>query len=330
MTVSSRQVEMAVERVKDAGLAGQVDIRLQDYRDVDDGPFDAISSIGMFEHVGRKRLGDYFSHLRELLVPQGRLLNHGICRPARGTDGWPVTLPAAPWSKRTFINRFVFPDGELHELGSVIAAMQQQGFEVRHSEALREHYALTLRGWVANLEARWDDAVRLAGLGRARVWHLYTAACAIGFEAGRIQIHQVLAVPFGRRSQRLPAPPCVLTLRRHPPLRFGWLLLASLGDASGCAAVGSAVHWPDPPDPRGISWARSLRDPARTGGAPGQPAAISSTRPRSTTLEEIRRCLPGGSWRNRHPANAAITTEDSRSAVTYPTGAWRTAARTRA
>ena len=71
--------------------------------------------------------------------------------------------------------------------------MQQQGFEVRHSEGLREHYALTLRGWVANLEARWDDAVRLAGLGRARVWHLYTAACAIGFEAGRIQIHQVLA-----------------------------------------------------------------------------------------------------------------------------------------
>ena len=193
VTVSSRQVEMAVERVKDAGLAGQIDIRLQDYRDVDDGPFDAISSIGMFEHVGRKRLGDYFSHLRELLVPQGRLLNHGICRPARGTDGWPVTLPAAPWSKRTFINRFVFPDGELHELGSVIAAMQQQGFEVRHSEALREHYALTLRGWVSNLEARWEDAVRLAGLGRARVWHLYTAACAIGFEAGRIQIHQVLA-----------------------------------------------------------------------------------------------------------------------------------------
>ena len=193
VTVSSRQVEAAVERVKDAGLAGQVDIRLQDYRDVDDGPFDAISSIGMFEHVGRKRLGEYFSHLRELLVPSGRLLNHGICRPARSADGWPVTVPAAPWSKRTFINRFVFPDGELHELGSVVSAMQQQGFEVRHAEGLREHYALTLRAWVANLEARWDEAVRLAGLGRARVWHLYTAACAVGFEAGRIQIHQVLA-----------------------------------------------------------------------------------------------------------------------------------------
>jgi cyclopropane-fatty-acyl-phospholipid synthase len=192
VTVSSRQVEAAVERVKDAGLAGQVDIRLQDYRDVDDGPFDAISSIGMFEHVGRKRLAEYFSHLRELLVPQGRRLNHGICRPARSVDAWPVTVPAAPWTKRTFINRYVFPDGELHELGAVVSAMQQQGFEVRHSEGFREHYALTLRAWTANLEARWEEAVRLAGLGRARVWRLYTAACAVGFEPGRIQIHQVL------------------------------------------------------------------------------------------------------------------------------------------
>jgi cyclopropane-fatty-acyl-phospholipid synthase len=193
VTVSARQVEAAAERVKDAGLAGQVDIRLQDYRDVDDGPFDAISSIGMFEHVGRKRLAEYFSHLRELLVAQGRLLNHGICRPARSADALPVNVPAAPWSKRTFINHFVFPDGELHELGAVVSVMQQNGLEVRHVEGLREHYALTLRAWVANLEASWDEAVRLAGLGRARVWRLYTAASAVGFEAGRIQIHQVLA-----------------------------------------------------------------------------------------------------------------------------------------
>jgi cyclopropane-fatty-acyl-phospholipid synthase len=194
VTVSANQVEAATERVKDAGLAGQVDIRLQDYRDVDDGPFDAISSIGMFEHVGRKRLATYFSHLRELLRPEGRLLNHGICRPAIARDALPVNVPKTPLARRTFINRFVFPDGELHELGTVISSMQQQGFEIRHTETLREHYGLTLRAWVANLEANWDEAVRLAGLGRARVWHLYTAASAVGFEDARIQVHQMLAV----------------------------------------------------------------------------------------------------------------------------------------
>jgi cyclopropane-fatty-acyl-phospholipid synthase len=193
VTVSARQVEAATERVKDAGLAGQVDIRLQDYRDVDDGPFDAISSIGMFEHVGRKRLAGYFAHLRELLRPEGRLLNHGICRPPVGLDALPVRVPKTPRGRRTFINRFVFPDGELHELGTVISSMQQQGFEIRHTETLREHYGLTLRAWVANLEANWDEAVRLAGLGRARVWRLYTAASAVGFEDARIQVHQMLA-----------------------------------------------------------------------------------------------------------------------------------------
>jgi cyclopropane-fatty-acyl-phospholipid synthase len=201
VTVSSRQVEAASQRVKEAGLTGQVDIRLQDYRDVDDGPFDAISSIGMFEHVGRKRLAEYFGHLLDLLRPEGRLLNHGIARPAQGTDSLPVRVPHAPWRKRTFIDRFVFPDGELHELGSVISSIHQQGFEVRHVEGLREHYALTLRAWVTNLEARWDDAVALAGPGRARVWRLYTAASAVGFEQGRIEVHQVLAAkPEGGRS----------------------------------------------------------------------------------------------------------------------------------
>jgi cyclopropane-fatty-acyl-phospholipid synthase len=193
VTVSEHQVEAATQRVKDAGLSGQVDIRLQDYRDIDDGPFDGISSIGMFEHVGRSRLAEYFHHLRELLRPQGRLLNHGICRPAQRVDALPFVTPHAPWRKRTFIDRFVFPDGELHELGSVLSSIHQQGFEVRHVEGLREHYALTLRAWVANLEARWDEAVSMAGLGRARVWRLYTAASAVGFEQGRIQVHQMLA-----------------------------------------------------------------------------------------------------------------------------------------
>jgi cyclopropane-fatty-acyl-phospholipid synthase len=120
----------------------------------------------------------------------GRVLNHGISSP-RHTGGI---------QKRGFIDRYVFPDGELHEVGSVVSAMQREGFEVRHVESLREHYALTLRAWVANLESNWDRAVELVGAPRARIWRLYMAASAINFEANRTQIHQVLAVrdPDGR------------------------------------------------------------------------------------------------------------------------------------
>jgi cyclopropane-fatty-acyl-phospholipid synthase len=161
----------------------------------------------MFEHVGFKQLHAYFGRLFDLLRPEGRLLNHAIGRPAKRRDRSPVHVPPAPWQKRTFIDRFVFPDGELHEVGTVVSAMQQDGFEVRHLESLREHYGLTLRAWVANLEGRWDEAVRLAGEGRARVWRLYMAASAVGFEAGRIQVHQVLAVKPAGGSSGLPLRP---------------------------------------------------------------------------------------------------------------------------
>jgi cyclopropane-fatty-acyl-phospholipid synthase len=192
VTISARQAELARERVAEAGLADRIDIRLADYRDVRDGPFDAISSIGMFEHVGLSRLGVYFGHLHELLRPGGRLLNHGIAR-----------LPGrrSPIGGRRFVGRYVFPDGELHEVGAVVSAIQRAGFEVRHTENLREHYALTLRAWVRNLEANWDEAVRQVGTPRARIWRLYMAGSALGFEAGRLQVHQVLAVcPDGGRS----------------------------------------------------------------------------------------------------------------------------------
>jgi cyclopropane-fatty-acyl-phospholipid synthase len=185
VTISRRQAELAEKRVAEAGLSGKVHIRLQDYRDVADGPFDAISSIGMFEHVGLSRLAEYFDHLRELVGDRGRLLNHGISRPY----GQGTRLP-----RRSFVNRYVFPDGELHEVGRVVSHVQAAGFEVRHVENLREHYALTLRRWVANLEANWDEAVAEVGEGRARVWLLYMAASAVNFEAGRTQIHQVLGV----------------------------------------------------------------------------------------------------------------------------------------
>jgi cyclopropane-fatty-acyl-phospholipid synthase len=209
VTVSRRQVEWAQKAVADTGLADRVEIRLQDYRDVRDGLFDAISSIGMFEHVGLRNLGLYFRRLHRLLRPGGRLLNHGISRPARAgarpRAGAPFTPPRI--SRRSFIDRYVFPDGELHEVGAVISTMQAAGFEARHVESLREHYGLTLRAWVANLEANWGEAVAEVGAARARIWRLYMAASALNFEAGRTQVHQILAVKADRGRSGMPLRP---------------------------------------------------------------------------------------------------------------------------
>jgi cyclopropane-fatty-acyl-phospholipid synthase len=186
VTLSQPQAELAAKRAAEAGVADRVEIRVQDERDVDDGPYDAISSVGMFEHVGAARLAEYLAHLHALLRPSGRLLNHGISRPPGAGR--------SRFARRSFIDSFVFPDGELHEVGAVVSTMQNAGFEVRDVESLREHYALTLRSWVRNLEAHRDGAVRLAGEGRYRVWRLYMAAAAVNFEAGRTQIHQILGV----------------------------------------------------------------------------------------------------------------------------------------
>lgn len=184
VTLSREQAELARRRVAEAGLADRVEIRLADYREVDDGPYDAISSIGMFEHVGADQLGRYFSRMHALLAPQGRLLNHGISRP----------VGVGPMGRNSFFQRYIFPDGELEEIGTVVSAVQHAGLEVRHVESLREHYALTLRAWVRNLEESYPEAVSLAGAGRARVWRLYLASSALGFEWGELEIHQTLAV----------------------------------------------------------------------------------------------------------------------------------------
>ncbi|MDQ1534842.1 MAG: cyclopropane-fatty-acyl-phospholipid synthase [Actinomycetota bacterium] len=198
VTLSDAQAELASKRIADAGLADLIAVRVQDYRAIDDGPFDAISSIGMFEHVGLSRLDEYFSRLFSLLEPGGRLLNHGISRPWRAPH-------RAHFARRGFIDRFVFPDGELLEVGSVVTAIQRAGFEVRHLESLREHYALTLRAWSANLERDWDAAVAEVGAPRARIWRLYIAASALNFEDGNTQVHQVLAVKgdHGRSGMEL-------------------------------------------------------------------------------------------------------------------------------
>ena len=184
VTLSEPQAELARQRVQDAGLSSVIEIRVQDYRDVDDEPFDAVSSIGMFEHVGIERVREYFERIRELLVPEGRLLNHAISR----------TRGEGPFETDSFPARYVFPDGHLHEVGRTISTMQDLGLEVRDAESLREHYARTLRCWVAALEAHWDRAVGLVGGPRARVWRLYMAGSALAFEGNRLNIHQVLAV----------------------------------------------------------------------------------------------------------------------------------------
>jgi cyclopropane-fatty-acyl-phospholipid synthase len=195
VTISRAQAELARRRVAEAGLSGLVEIRTQDYRDVRGETFDAISSIGMFEHVGTVRMAEYFQTLRALLRPQGRLLNHAISSPQGSRLG-----------RRSFMNRYVFPDGELLDVGDVALAMQRAGFELRDVESLREHYARTLRSWVANLEGSWDTAVAQVGPARARVWRLYMAASAIGFEDGGVAIHQVLGVvPDGMGRSGMPA-----------------------------------------------------------------------------------------------------------------------------
>ncbi|MFV0135589.1 class I SAM-dependent methyltransferase [Streptomyces sp. HMX87] len=186
ITLSQEQAAYARKRVAEEGLTDRVEIRVQDYRDVADGPYDAISSIGMAEHVGAGRYLEYARVLHALLKPGGRLLNHQIARrPERDETAYSVDA---------FIDAYVFPDGELAPLGTTVTQLERAGFEVRDVESIREHYALTLRRWVANLEDGWPRAVQLTTPGRARVWRLYMAASALAFEHNRIGVNQVLAV----------------------------------------------------------------------------------------------------------------------------------------
>jgi cyclopropane-fatty-acyl-phospholipid synthase len=218
ITLSESQRRWADKRIADAGA--DMEVRVQDYREVDDGPYDAISSIGMSEHVGEANLATYFSKLFSLLEPGGRLLNHAISAlPAlrvRGRWPTPVRLPATLGRREqhrsalapdSFISRYIFPDGELVELGVLVSAMQRVGFEVRHVESLREHYVLTLRSWLANLEQHWSDAVAEVGERRCRAWQLYLAGSAWSFETGRIAVHQVLAVKPRRGASGMPLRP---------------------------------------------------------------------------------------------------------------------------
>ena len=202
VTLSREQAAWAQDAIKADGLDDVAEVRHGDYRDIPDAGFDAVSSIGLTEHIGKQNLPPYFSFLFGKLKPGGRLLNHCITRPDN-------TEPAI--RMRGFINRYVFPDGELEGPGYLISLMHDTGFEVRHEENLREHYALTLKGWCANLAANWDECVREVGEGTAKVWGLYMAGSRLSFERNEIQLHQVLAVkpdPDGNA---------------HFPLRPTWL-----------------------------------------------------------------------------------------------------------
>lgn len=189
VTLSTEQAAFARKRIAEEGLTDRIEIRVQDYRDVRDGPYDAISSIGMAEHVGSVRFREYADDLYALLKPGGRLLNHQIARrPEKDESAYRID---------EFIDTYVFPDGELAPVGRTVSTLEQAGFETRDVEAIREHYALTLRQWVANLERHWKEAVRATSPGRARVWRLYMAASALSFEHNKIGVNQILAVRPG-------------------------------------------------------------------------------------------------------------------------------------
>jgi cyclopropane-fatty-acyl-phospholipid synthase len=185
VTLSREQAAWAQAAIKERGLSDLAEVRHLDYRDVPETDFDAVSSIGLSEHIGKAQLPGYFAYLHGKLVPGGRLLNHCITRP---DNTGPARVPGG------FIYRYVFPDGELEGPGYLMSLLHDAGFEVRHEENLREHYAMTLQGWCANLDEHWDDAVAEVGEGTARVWRLYMAGSRLGFEHNVVQLHQMLGV----------------------------------------------------------------------------------------------------------------------------------------
>ena len=183
VTLSREQADWARAAIEREGLTGLAEVRHMDYRDAPADHFDAVSSIGLTEHIGIRNYPGYFAALRDRLRPGGRLLNHCITR----ADNRARTKFGA------FVERYVFPDAELASPGRVMSALHDAGLEVQHAENLRQHYALTLAAWNRNIVANWDGCVAEAGLGRARVWGLYIAASRLGFERNWLQLHQMLA-----------------------------------------------------------------------------------------------------------------------------------------
>ena len=189
ITLSRNQYELAQERIAAAGLTDRCEVRIEDYRDVV-GKFDRISSVGMFEHVGLKNLRGYFTKVRELLADNGTVLNHGITSTASDSS-------ESPFGGGDFIERYVFPHGELPHIGLVLKDMCAAGLEPVDVENLRPHYVLTLTHWVERFEAGEDQLRQIVGEKRWRIWRVYLAGCAHGFAHNWISIHQILAVKAG-------------------------------------------------------------------------------------------------------------------------------------
>ena len=196
VTLSENQFALAKERVRAAGLEHLVEIRLQDYRDVQ-GQFDRITSVGMFEHVGVRHLPEYFGAINRLLAPDGIVMNHGIT----STD---PDNGETPYGGGEFIEKYVFPHGELAHIGSVLKAMQQGALEVFDVENLRRHYARTCAIWTDNFEAQAERVKALAGDKRYRIWHVYLAGCSYAFEQDWISLYQIVGRKAGQRSAALP------------------------------------------------------------------------------------------------------------------------------
>lgn len=199
ITLSQEQLALARQRVAEEGLQDRVQLDYLDYRDLPgDGRFDKVVSVGMFEHVGHANLALYFQTLFRAVKPGGLVMNHGIT--AKHTDGRPVGRGGG-----AFIDRYVFPHGELPHLATAVARMSEAGLEVVDVESLRLHYARTLRFWSERLEQNLDEAARLVPERALRIWRLYLAGCAYGFERGWINLHQILAArPRGDGSHDLP------------------------------------------------------------------------------------------------------------------------------
>ncbi|HEX6713055.1 MAG TPA: cyclopropane-fatty-acyl-phospholipid synthase family protein [Thermoleophilaceae bacterium] len=180
ITLSEPQAQFARERAEAEGVGDKVDIRVQDYREIAGEQFDAIASIGMVEHVGENQIDVYAQQLRSMLPTGGRLLNHGIAR----------LSPNAP-NPGPFSERYVFPDGDPLPLSRIELALERAGFEIEHIEGFKDDYAETLRHWARRLDDNIEDATRLAGAERVRVWRLYLRAARNGFETGFTSIYQV-------------------------------------------------------------------------------------------------------------------------------------------
>jgi cyclopropane-fatty-acyl-phospholipid synthase len=198
VTLSKNQASYAQERIRAENLSDRCTVELCDYRDIPgEGVFDKIASIGMFEHVGLKNLPAYFGKIRSLLTCDGSMLNHGITT-SDLVSGWSKT-PA-----RKFIDRYVFPDGELPHLSLVLKEMHSAGFELLDVESLRAHYARTCHEWASRLESTLDQAIQIAGEKRARIWQIYLAGCAYGFKKEWMNIYQIVACKAGSRQDALP------------------------------------------------------------------------------------------------------------------------------